>query len=78
MGVKKKELNCHVVHTTLKGSESQSWYFNSGCSHHMTSNRSFFTKFTEFDRENVTFGDGYIACVKGKGTIYALDIPNLE
>ena len=44
----------------------------------MTSNRSFFTKFTEFDGENVTFGDGYIACVKGKGTIYALDIPNLE
>ncbi|RVW49720.1 Retrovirus-related Pol polyprotein from transposon TNT 1-94 [Vitis vinifera] len=34
-------------------------------------NRSFFTNFTEFDGGNVTFGDGNVASVKGKGTICA-------
>ncbi|KAL6342710.1 hypothetical protein AAG906_013116 [Vitis piasezkii] len=44
----------------------------------LKSNRSFFTNFTEFDGGNVTFGDGNVASVKGKGTICAPGIPNLE
>ena len=44
----------------------------------MTGNRSFFTNFTEFDGGNVTFGDGNVASVKGKGTICAPGISNLE
>ncbi|RVW15001.1 Copia protein [Vitis vinifera] len=76
--VKKSELNCLVVHTALRASELHSWYFDSGCSRHMTGNRSFFTNFTEFDGGNVTFGDGNVASVKGKGTICAPGIPNLE
>eukprot|EP00261_Vitis_vinifera_P030647 XP_019071890.1 PREDICTED: uncharacterized protein LOC109121618 [Vitis vinifera] len=44
----------------------------------LKSNRSFFTNFTEFDGGNVTFGDGNVASVKGKGTICAAGIPNLE
>ena len=36
------------------------------------------TSFTEFGGGNVTFGDGNVARVKGKGTIYAPNIPNLE
>ncbi|RVX20531.1 hypothetical protein CK203_002542 [Vitis vinifera] len=72
-------------HTTLRASESHSWYLDNGClhhmtgsSHHMTRNKSLFTSFTEFDRGNVTFGDGNVARVKGKGTICAPNIPNLE
>ncbi|KAL6329091.1 hypothetical protein AAG906_007438 [Vitis piasezkii] len=57
---------------------SHSWYLDSGCSHHMTGNKSLFTSFTEFDGGNVTFGDGNMARVKGKGTICAPNIPNLE
>ena len=76
--VKKNELNCLVVHTTLTASESHSWYFGSGCSRHMIGNRSFFTNFTEFDRENMTFGDNNVASVKGKDTICAPRIPKLE
>ncbi|RVW35263.1 Copia protein [Vitis vinifera] len=41
-------------------------------------NRSFFTNFTEFDGGNVTFGNGNVASVKGKDTICAPGIPNLE
>ncbi|KAL6345648.1 hypothetical protein AAG906_017383 [Vitis piasezkii] len=76
--VKKNELNCLVVHTTLRASESHSWYFDSGCSRHMTGNRSFFTNFTKFDGGNMTFGDNNVASVKGKDTICAPRIPNLE
>ena len=47
--VKKNELKCFVVHTALKAIESHSWYLDSGCSHHMTRNKSLFTSFTEFD-----------------------------
>ena len=51
---------------------------DSGYSHHMMGNKSFFTSFIEFDGGNVTFGDGNVAKVKGKGTICAPNIPNLE
>ncbi|KAL6348246.1 hypothetical protein AAG906_005538 [Vitis piasezkii] len=44
----------------------------------LKSNRSFFTNFTEFDGRNVTFGDGNVGSVKGKDTICASGIPNLE
>ena len=44
----------------------------------MTSNRSFFTNFTEFNGGNVTFGHGNVANVKGKDIICAPRIPNLE
>ena len=76
--VKKNELKCFVVHTSLRACESHSWYLNSGCSHHMTGNKSLFTSFIEFDGGNVTFGDGNVAKVKDKGTICAPNIPNLE
>ena len=44
----------------------------------MTPNKSFFTKFIEFDGENTTHGDGNVARMKGIGTVYASSIPNLE
>ena len=74
----KNELKCLIVHIALRASETHSWYLDSGCSHHMTGNRSLFTSFTEFGGGNVTFGDGNVARVKGKGTIHAPNIPNLE
>lgn len=44
----------------------------------MMGNKSFFIDFTNFEGGKVTFGDGNVACVKGKGTICALGIPKLE
>ena len=76
--VKKNELKCFVVHTALRSIESHSWYLDSGCSYHITGNKSLFTSFTEFDGGNVTFGDSNVAKVKDKGTICAPDIHNLE
>ena len=65
------------MHTPLKASESNSWYFDSGCSRDRIGNKSFFTSFTEFDGGNVIFGDGNVACVKKKRTICAPGIPSL-
>ena len=59
-------------------SKSHPWYFDSGCSRHMTTNKYFFTTFTNFDGGNVTFGDGNMGRVKDEGSICALGIPNLE
>ena len=47
-------------------SKTHPWYFDSGCSRHMTTNKSFFTTFTNFDGGNVTFGDGNMGRVKMK------------
>ena len=44
----------------------------------MTGNKSLFTSFIEFNGGNVTFRDGNVARVKGKGTICVPNIPNLE
>ena len=63
--VKKNELKCLIVHIALRASETHLWYLDSGCSHHMTGNKSLFTSFIEFNGGNVTFRDGNVARVKG-------------
>ena len=76
--MKKNYQRCLVTHKELRASESHSWYFDSGCSHHMTGNKLCFTSFTEFEKGNVIFDDSNFAYVKGKGTICALEILSLE
>ncbi|CAA0809472.1 Unknown protein, partial [Striga hermonthica] len=39
--VPKSELKCNVIHTSLKSNIVGSWYFDSGCSRHMTGTRDF-------------------------------------
>ncbi|GMP54122.1 hypothetical protein CsSME_00019382 [Camellia sinensis var. sinensis] len=38
--VRKDDLTCLVVHTTLKARDSHMWYLDSGCSRHMSGNKS--------------------------------------
>ena len=56
------------------------WYLDSGCSRHMTGDRSLFKVF-EFKKDgNVIFSDGTKSQIKGKGTISLagqLDIVNV-
>ena len=39
--VKKSESKCNVAFTTLKSSTGHAWYFDSGCSRHMTNENNF-------------------------------------
>ena len=76
--VKKFENKCNVAFTSLKASAEQSWYFDSGCSKHMTGERSFLEDFQPCDRTHrVTFGDGVSANVLGKDNLCVPGLPKL-
>ena len=64
--------------TTLKVRASSEWYFDSGCSRHMTGDKSFFTSLADFNGGNVTFKDGSVVCVEGRGSISILGCPKLK
>ena len=49
---------CLFVHTSLKVFNSCLWYLDSGCSHHMTGDKSLFKSLKEKVGDYVTFGDG--------------------
>ncbi|KAL6323245.1 hypothetical protein AAG906_029252 [Vitis piasezkii] len=69
---------CQVVLNALKAKSFSKWYLNSGCSRHMTRDKSFFTSFKNFDGGVVTFGEGNLAKVKGKGSIVIFGCPKLD
>ena len=46
------------VHTSLKVFNSCLWYLDSGCSHHMTGDKSLFKTLKDKVSDYVTFGDG--------------------
>ncbi|KAA0032736.1 gag-pol polyprotein [Cucumis melo var. makuwa] len=54
------------------------WYFDSGCSRHMTGNRSYFTNINDCVTGNVTFGDGAKENIIAKGNIHKDDLPRLN
>ena len=60
------------MHTSLKVFNSCLWYLDSGCSRHMTGDKSLFKTLKENVGDYVTFGDGSHAQVLGKGTIEIL------
>ena len=53
------------------------WYFDSGCSRHMTRNQSLFKVFESKKCGNVTFGDGSTSQIKGKGIISLPGLPDI-
>ena len=52
------EYYCYVAQVALKANASNTWYLDSGCSRHMTGNKSFFETLVIEDGGFVTFGDG--------------------
>ena len=64
--IKKSDLMCYVAHTSLKVVFINSWYFDSGCSKHMTCDKKFLKNYKTIDVGHVTFGDGVKGRVMGK------------
>ena len=62
------------VHIALKVFNSCLWYLNSGCSRHMTSDKSLFKSLKEKEDRYVKFGDGSHSQVLGK---LMIDVPRL-
>ncbi|TYK11091.1 copia-like retroelement pol polyprotein [Cucumis melo var. makuwa] len=72
--------NCKVTLTSVNNPNSSDWYFESGCSRHMTGNSAFFLELSECNAESMVFSDGGKGRVINKGTIdhpgspYLLDV----
>ena len=69
---------CLFVHTSLKVFNSCLWYLDSGCSRHMTRDKSLFNSLKEKVSDYVTFGDGSHAQVLDKGTVEIPRLPLLK
>ena len=69
---------CLFVHTSLKVFHSCLWYLDSGCSRHMTGDKSLFKSLKDKVSNYVTFGDGSHDQVLGKGTVEILGLPLLN
>ena len=64
----KKKLNKCDLALIAQDQKSQ-WYFDSGCSKHMTGDRRKFATFDEKKSGNVTFGNDRAGKIKGKGLV---------
>ncbi|MCH98684.1 gag-protease polyprotein, partial [Trifolium medium] len=47
-----------IAHTSLRASSRENWYFDSGCSRHMTGVERYLTDVKSYATSFVTFGDG--------------------
>ncbi|XP_041003861.1 uncharacterized protein LOC121249203 [Juglans microcarpa x Juglans regia] len=69
---------CHVAHIALKTRDTYMWYLDSGCSRHMSGDKSLFKTVEEYKRGTVTFGDGGKADIIGRGEIEIPGLPILR
>ncbi|XP_057802840.1 uncharacterized protein LOC131018136 [Salvia miltiorrhiza] len=76
--VRKDELKCNVVFTALKTNISSSWYFDSGCSRHMTGDNGYLNNYQVCDGGSVSFGGGSKGKIIGKGTLNVSGLPCLK
>ncbi|KAG9456851.1 hypothetical protein H6P81_001359 [Aristolochia fimbriata] len=75
---KKKRTSLYATNTTGKTSSDGTWYFDSGCSRHMTGNARNLTDIHREDGGEVTFGDGSKVAVIGRGSLRVDGLPKLE
>ncbi|CAM8966101.1 unnamed protein product [Rhodiola kirilowii] len=77
--VKQKGEVCYVAFSSSSHLKREKWYFDSGCSRHMTGNSEFLTNIEECKgSSNVTFGDGVESKVIGKGILNVQGLPRLK
>ncbi|KAI3456997.1 hypothetical protein Pfo_013660 [Paulownia fortunei] len=76
--IRKSDFRCNVANISLKVSPCESWYFDSGCYRHMTSNKSNISNFQSIEKGRVTFGDGVFGQIFGKGTLDIKGLPRLK
>ncbi|XP_021828798.1 uncharacterized protein LOC110769176 [Prunus avium] len=76
--IAKGHTKCLVVLNAFAASNTNSWYFDSGCSKHMSGDKSVFSSLTPFDGGTVTFDGGHKSQVVGKGTVCIPGLPELK
>ena len=68
---------CFMMKSIFNVMDTCFWYLDSGCSRHMTGERSLLNVFESKKGGNVTFGDGSKSQIKGKGIISLLGLPDI-
>lgn len=64
---KSRDECAYVAYTSDEGGKSDDWYFDSGCSRHMTGNRDILAEISPIKGGKVTFGDGKQGKIQGVG-----------
>ncbi|KAK2417316.1 putative mitochondrial protein [Trifolium repens] len=67
-----------IAHTSLRASSREDWYFDSGCSRHMTGEEKYLMNVRAYKASFVTFGDGAKGEIIGIGDLINHGQPNLE
>ncbi|XP_073064132.1 uncharacterized protein [Primulina eburnea] len=76
--VPKAKIQCSVIYTSLKTNIAGIWYFDSGCSRHMTGSKDHLIDYVELRSGHVTYGGGAKGRIVGKGTLNVDGLPNLH
>ncbi|KAI5444798.1 hypothetical protein KIW84_013178 [Lathyrus oleraceus] len=76
--VPKTNVTSLIAHSPLRISAKEEWYFDSGCSRHMTGNQDLLTDLHQHTISHVTFGDGAKGEIKGTGKLDCLGVPRLN
>ena len=70
---KEEEDSSEVMFLSLQSTKKHRswdlWLLDSGCSNHMTGNKSLFSSLDSFVVTNIKLGDDFLVLAKGKGTI---------
>ncbi|KAK2373607.1 putative mitochondrial protein [Trifolium repens] len=67
-----------ISHISLRASSREDWYFDSGCSRHMTGEEKYLMNVRSYKASFVTFGDGAKGEIIGIGDLINHGQPNLE
>ncbi|XP_075515957.1 uncharacterized protein LOC142550785 [Primulina tabacum] len=76
--VPKAKIQCSVIYTSLKTNIAGIWFFDSGCSRHMTGSKDHLIDYVELRSGHVTYGGGAKGRTAGKGTLNVDGLPNLH
>ncbi|MCI40303.1 gag-pol polyprotein, partial [Trifolium medium] len=67
-----------MAHTPLKIPSKEEWYFDSGCSKHMTGENKYLKEVRSYSEGCVIFGDGVKGKIKGIGRLASPGSPCLD
>ena len=67
-----------MAHTSPEDSSKENWYFDSGCSMHMTGNKTFFDDIKPYTPSCVIYGDGIKGKVEGIGDLICSEHPKID
>ncbi|PNY13324.1 gag-protease polyprotein [Trifolium pratense] len=67
-----------IAHTSFRPSSKEDWYFDSGCSKHMTGVKNFLVDIKSYSTSVVTFGDEAKCEIKGVGKVVHTKLPRID